>query len=815
MSFFRSLRYSSRSLLRNPSFSTAAIVVLTLGIAANTAVFTLVDELLLNPFPYRDPSRLVMIWESNPAFGAVAADRVPAAWINFDAWRARSQTLETIEAFQIRLGYNLTGRKTPERLTAAQATAGFFQMLGVNTTQGRTFLPGDGASGAQHTVILTHTFSTQHFGDSSPLGKPLLLDDVPYTIIGVLPPDFHLPALSEGISEYKPDIWLPLAKVAVTDDPRMAKWRRLRVCARLKPHVSVSQVTVEMKAIAERLAQDNPELDRGYSVNVFPLQVENTNPDLRNDLHIFSLAALLMLLLACINLAGLSLVYATDRKRDFGIMAALGAGRWALIFPLVIQSMLLALVAGILGLLTSFAGIHLIVALKPTNITGPERLALNWQAFVLDFSIAVLTVVIFGAIPAWLTAHGDLSEALKSHTGGRSRPSRTRAILLSGQIALALTMTIATVLVVRSFQNVLRIDLGYRLQQVLTAHLALSPQRYSSPEHRIRFCQELRDKLQLLPGVESAALVDNMPLYSIQYTGFEIEGRAITEPNARPSADFADVSPNFFHTMNVPLKQGRFFTDQDAELAPPNVAIVNQALARQFWPNLSPIGAHIRKVPVSGSPGPWHTIIGVVGDFRQFNVETPSRPELFWPTKAFSSMTVVLRTTGNDPASISPLLQQAVWAVDHDEPLSDIQSLEQIVNDFNSQRRFNILALGSFAGISILVTLVGMFGLTSSLVSSHTRDIGIRLALGAQRTQICLSLLRSSLAPVLTGIALGLLFSFFAKRLLAAILFQISPLDLVTYIFTPAALLLILLFSSLAATGRVVRIDPATVLRQE
>lgn len=815
MPFFRSLLHSFRFLSRNPTFAAPTIVVLSLGIAANTSVFTLIDELLINPFPYRDPNRLVMTWESNPTFSAVAADRVPAAWTNFDAWRTRSHSFEAIEAFQIRLGYNLTGLRTPERLTAAQATAGFFKMLGVNAAQGRTFLSGDDAPGAHHTVILTHAFSSNHFGNSSPLGKPLLLDSVPYTIIGVLPPEFHLPALDEGISEYKPDIWVPLTTVTAADQPRMAKWRRLRVCARLKQDISVSQARAEMKTIAERLAQENPDLDRGYSVNVFPIQVENTNPDLRNDLHIFALAALLMLFLACTNLAGLTLVQVSDRKQEFGLMTALGASRWALISPILSQSIILALIAGVFGFLTSFMGVHLIAVLKPTNITAPERLALNWQTFVFSMSVALMTVLIFGLIPAWLTAHSDLSEVLKSHSRRRTRPSPIRSIFVSVQIALALTLAIAAILVVRSFQNVLRIDLGYHVQHVLTAHVALSPQRYTTPEDRIRFCQQLREKLQSLPGVESVALVDNMPLYTIQYTTFEIEGRTVAEPNGRPSADFANVTPNFFHTMSVPLRQGRLFTDQDAEFDPPNAAIVNEALARQFWPNSSPVGSHIRRVPVSGSPGPWHTVIGVVSDFRQFNVETPARPELFWPSKGFSSMGVVLRTAGDDPDTLSSALQQAVWTVDHDEPIADVQTLDQIVNDFNSQRRFNMLALGSFAGIGILLTLVGMFGLISSLISSQTKDIGIRFALGAQRAQVCLSLLRPSLIPVFTGIITGLLFSCLAKRLISAILFQTSPLDPLTYLFTPTVLLLILILTSIAATRRAARIDPAAVLRQE
>jgi putative ABC transport system permease protein len=719
-----------------------------------------------------------------------------------------------MEAFRIRLGYNLTGLKVPERLTAAQATAGFFKMLGVNAERGRAFLPGDDSAGAPRVVLLTHAFAVNHFGGESPLDKQLLLDDVPYSVIGVLPPEFHLPALAEGTSEYKADVWVPLPAVSVADEPRLAKGRRLQVCARLKPNVSLDQAREEMKAIAARLADENPDLDRGYGATVFPLEVENMSSDLRGALHIFSAAAALMLLLACVNLAGLALVHSAERKREFAIMAALGAGRWALISPILVQSAILATVAGVFGFLAAFAGIRLVIALKPTDIFGPERLALNWHVFVFNVGIAALTVLIFGLIPAWLTSGGDLGEVLKSRAGGGSRPSPIRGVFMAVQIALSLTLALAAVLVARSLQSILRVDLGYRLERVLTAHVALSPQRYAGKDDQIRFSRQLRERLQLLPGVESVALADNLPLYSLMFTGFEIEGRAITEANARPSADLADVTPNFFGVMGVPLREGRLFTEQDAEFDPPNAVIVNEALAHRFWPNQSPVGSHIRRVPVSGLPGPWHTVIGVVGDYRQFNVETPARPELFWPVKAWTGMSIVLRTAG-DPALLSSSLQQTVWAVDHDEPVSDIQTFGQIVGDYNSQRRFNVLALGSFAVIGILLTLVGMFGLIASLISSRTRDIGIRFALGAQRAQVYLSLLRPSLVPVLAGIGLGLLFSFFAKHLIAAVLFETSPLDPLTYFATPAAFLAILILTGLAATRRAARIDPARVLRQE
>src|SRR5579864_342350 len=321
MPFFRALPHALRALMRVPAFSVVFVLILALGIAANTTIFTLVDELLLHPFPYSNPEQLVMIWQSNPALGGITAKRVPATWVDFEAWRAQNHSFEAMEAFQVNVGYNLTGRSVPEHLTAARATPRLFQMLGQNPVLGRGFLPGDDTPGTNPTVVLTYGFWKKHFGSSNPVGEKLLLDGVPYTIIGVLPREFHLPALFEGISEYKPDVWVPLPKPSDTD-PSAARRRRLRVCARLKPGVSLAQATADLKGIANQLAQEDPDLNQGYSVNAYSLEVESIDPDLRSDIRALSLAALFVLLLACTNLAGLMLLRAAARRKNMAIMAA-------------------------------------------------------------------------------------------------------------------------------------------------------------------------------------------------------------------------------------------------------------------------------------------------------------------------------------------------------------------------------------------------------------------------------------------------------------------------------------------------------------
>lgn len=818
MPFFRALPHSFRSLLRAPLFFTSMVAVLALGIAISTTSFTLVDQLLLNPFPYRTPDELVMVWEANPSLSGITAKRVPAAWTNLQAWQQQNHSFQALEAYQQSVGFNLTGLKIPERLTAARVTPGFFSMLGMNAALGRTFLPGEDQPGANPSVILSYTFWTTHFGDTSPLNQKLLLDGVPYDIIGVLPNQFHLPALFEGISEYKPDVWVPQTKVSATDDPQMAKWRRFRVCGRLKPGVSLDQAAADLNAIADRRAQEDPELNRGYGVSIFPLKVENTDPDLRNELRVLFVAAVLVLLLACTSLAGLMLVRAAVRSKNTAIMAALGASRWALIAPILSESFVVAMLAGIIGFLLSYGGIHAVAALKPSDIHAAERLGINSHAFIFTICVSLLTTLIFGLLPAWLTAHGNLNNTLKSNpaTGTRiHRRSITRSVFVAVQIAVSVTLAIAAALLIRSFQRVLTIDPGFTANRVLTAHISLPPQRYKSADVRTQFCRQLRERLRTVPGVESVALIDNMPLYAIRYTSFEIEGRPVPQRSAAPSADDAYITPDFFRAMNISLKTGRLFTEQDTEINPSNVVIINESLARQQWPNQDPVGSHIRPLPISGPAGPWQTVIGVVRDFRQFNTETAARPELLWPAKAFMSMTVIVRTASLNPSELSSSLEKTVWSIDPDQPLSDVQTLEQMVADFNSQRQFNTLTLSAFAALSIVLMLVGIYGLISSFISAQIREIGIRLALGAQRMQVCISLILPALLPVFSGILLGLVLSFAAKQLIASVLFQVSPLDLPTYIFIPVALITILLLASVSATLRAANLDPARVLHEE
>jgi putative ABC transport system permease protein len=809
------LRYSFRSLSRDPVFVVVVVLVLSLGIATNTTVFTIIDKVVLNPLPYRDPGRLVMIWESNSSLGEPAGSRVPAAWANFTEWRKQTQSFETIEAFE-QTSYNLTGLGTPEHLAAVRATGGYFQMLGARAKLGRTLSPGDTRPGANAVVLITDGFSKAHFARGDAFGRKLILNGVPYTIVGILPKNFHLPMFFQGSYEYKPDIWVPMLTVTAADPPTASKLRHLFVSARLKPNISFAQARAEMTAVANRLAQSDPNLNAGYRVNLVPLKTENADPDLKRALYILWAAASVVLLLGCTNLASLMLVRAMNKRKDLAIMTALGAPRSALITNVLTEGSLLAIVTATFSILGSYTGLRAIRAMQPGDLPGAERFSLDMGGLLFTGLAFIFCSLIFALLPAWLSTRQSLNNALKNSAGqegGRTR-ANIRHALVCGEVAIALVLAIGATLLVRSFKQLLRTDPGFRAQNILTARIALTPPRYATFKDRLRFCEQLVDRVRRLPEVQSSSLVDNFPLYSIRYTFFEIEGRPVTQPASLPTSDYANVTSDFFQTMGTPLRQGRLLTSDDMQDSAEKVVIVNEGLANKFWPNQNPIGSHIRFVAPHQEPGPWRRVIGVVGDFRQFNIDTLPRPEMFWPAREFSEMTLALKTA-TDPRAVLQSMRQVVSEIDKEQPLSDVQTLQHMVDHSIAQRRFNTFLLSGFAGLSIILALVGVYGLISYIISSQTRNIGIRLTLGAQQKHIFSNLILEILPFAISGVLLGLLFSSLTKKLIASLLFGVSALDPATYVILPIVLLILVFLTCLLPVWRAARVEPIKVLRHE
>jgi putative ABC transport system permease protein len=779
------LRYSMRILWRKPGFGLIVVVVLALAIGGATLISTVIDEVLFSALPYRDPSRLVMIWESNPGQPEPAGSHIPAARQNFDVWRRNNESFESVEAYR-QTSFNLTGLRFPEHVEVAGATAGFFHLLGVAPAMGRSFSVED-ESRHNPVALLSHNFYWTHFQGSSPVGRTLLLDGSPYTVIGVLPGSFHLPNIVQGLFEFKPDLWVPLAPVASGDSVMASKYRNLIVYARLKQDVTRSQAELQMKNLAAQLAKENPSLDSGYTANVYRLDFENTDPELRRALYILWAAVGAVQILAWVNLAGLMFLRYSAQQKDVAVMRALGARKWQLVSTLVPHGLILALIGAAFGGLVSYIGIRLIALLKPNEIHSIERISLNTH-----FTRA-------------LKQTGTARITGKPH-------SFTRGLLVSIEVALAVSLAIGSTLLVRSFERLLRVNPGFGAHNVLTAHLSLPRSRYTSDGDRLRFSNRLNQDLKALPQVESVSMIDNMPLYAIRYAPFEVEGRPVSRIGDAPSADYANTTPNFFNSMGVTLKKGRFFVAADAEENAAKVVIMNETLARTLWPGQDPIGKHIRSL--DGGQGPWATVVGVVADFVQFNVAVPPRPELFWPARSFSEMTVVLRTVGQ-PAGVSPFLQKALWQIDKDQPVSDVQTLEEILKDSISQARFNMAALSIFASVGIVLAVVGVYGLISYIVSSRSRDIGIRFALGARRNHIVMSLLWQTVPPVLAGTVIGIALAFLLGKVISTLLFAVKPLDLMTYVIAPLVVCGLMLLVIVLPATKAARTAPAAVLRQE
>lgn len=807
------VHYTVRGLFRDRAFALVVVLVLGVSIGATATIFEVIDEVLLSALPFRDPSRLVMIWESNPAQPEPAGNHIPAARENFDRWRSDNPGFDGIEAY--RLGsFNLTGLQIPEHVDVAQSTAGLLPLFGVQPLLGRTFLPEDETSG-NHVVILSYKFFAKRFVGRNPVGQTLLLDGVPYTVIGVLPKEFHLPNIMRGLLEYKPDLWVPLPPTTASDAPAMAKRRYLVTYARLRPNVTLVQAQSQMKDLATRLVKDNPSLDSGYTVNVFPLEFENTAPDLKRALYILWAAVGLVLLLACMNVASLMVVRSSAQQKDIAIMAALGAGRGHLLGTALLQGVILSVAGGLLGALACYGGLKAIAALRPAQIHSVERLALNGHAFLFIGLLVLLVSLLVGLLPAWRTSRRDLTGTLKQSRGVpiTSKPgSRSRSWLVVWEVAIALTLAIGAALLIRSFQRLLRVDAGFGARQVLTAHLVLPQPRYRDPAVQVQFSHRLLDNLLALPRVEAASMIDNMPLYAIRYTSFEIEGRPVANAGEAPMADYANLTPEFFQTMGIRMRSGRAFTKEDSEPNAAKVVIVNEALARKLWPNENPVGKHIRSL--TSRDEPWATVVGVVGDFAQFNLQTAARPEFFWPAKQFTSMSVAIRTEG-DSSTMSSELQKAIWQIDADQPVSDIQTIEQILHDSASQARFNMAALSAFAGVGILLAVIGVYGLISYLVSSRMQDIGIRFALGARPKHVVLSLLRQTLPFVAAGIAIGVALSIVSRKIMQGLVFGVTALDPVAYVLASFGILILVIVAVFFPAVRAARVSPGVVLRRE
>ena len=805
------LRYALRTFRTPPGFTAAAVLALALGVGANTAIFSVVHAVLLRPLPYRDPGSLVMVWEKNPAIGGFLAERLPAALKNYHVWK-QSRSFSEMGAIE-QLGLNLTGNEKPEQLEASRATSDFFSTLGVRPALGRDFLPGEGAPGRDRVAILSHKLFERRFsGDSHVLGRSVTLNNASYVIIGVLPREFHLPAMWEGFSQNKPEIWLPLNE----NPPEDALTSRTNfVFGRLAPGVTLAKARSEMDAIAKRLQQEDPKMNTGFTVSVYPLSVEDVGPDMSRTVLALQVAVGFVLLIACANVANLLLTKGAARAKELAIRVALGAARWRLIRQMFVESLLLSGIGGAVGLLLAAGAMRLIALLAPEDSYHLQELSLNPQVLGFTAVVIVLSAVIFGLAPSFHASDRNGAEALAQ--GGRSGSSglsrRFRNVLVVAEVAFAVILLAGAGLMIRSLASMLSVDPGFRADHVLTMHVQLPDSKYEKPAQVRVFCNALLDRLTRLPGVESAAIASGLPMLdSLSLSPFSVEGRPAPASGDRQLADQKQVSEDYFRAVRTPLLKGRSFTRQDAEREQSEVVVVNEAFVRHFFPGVDPIG----QVLVFGSAKKPNRkqIAGVVAGTRQMGLDTDVRPEIFFPTREIAGMSVMVRTTG-DPLRLSSAVTAQVWAIDKDQPVADIMTLDKQVSQGSAQRRFNMLLFAGFAALALVLAAVGMYGVLSYTVTLRTREMGLRMALGAGPAQILKLIVGQGLAMTLIGIVIGTGAAFGLTELMRSLLFGIAPNDPVTFVAVPMVLLAVALVASYLPARRAARLDPMQSLRVE
>lgn len=818
---WQDMRYGARMLLKNPGITFVVVLALALGIGANTAIFSVVNAVLLRPLPYEESDRLVFLNEKSAVL-----DEMSISYPNFTDWRNQNHVFEKIGVYN-RNSYNLTGFGEAERVLTAQASADLFSALRVNAAIGRVFTNDEDKPGGTPVAVLGYDFWQRRFGgQASIVNQALTFNGKSYTIIGVMPRGFQYPGRVE--------MWVPVGQLAGDSNwQQRGNHPGLYAVARLKPGATLQQAQADMDAIAVNLGKQYPDSNEGNGVRIRPM-LEIFVGEVRGTLWVLFGAVGFVLLIACANIANLLLARATARQKEMAIRSAMGAGRWRIARQMLTESVLLALVGGTLGLLFAQWGIKLILYISPNAIPRSREITLDWKVLAFTLGVSFVTGILFGLVPAVQAGEVDVHETLKETGRGTTRRHWLRSSLVVVEVATTMVLLIGAGLMIRSFYRLQNVNPGFSYEHLTSFSISLPQKKYPSEEQRGEFFHRLLENIRSLPGVETVAAASGLPLGNNGWqTSFTVDGKPAPPPSEMPLMEACTVTPDYFRAMNIPLLRGRYFNDQDNRaflagrdlskldegqrfVAGSTVIIIDEEFARRHWPSEEAVGKRIR-LGGSDADNPVLTVVGVVGRVKMEALrEDSNRVQGYFPYAQLSvaSMAVIIKATG-DPTQLVASARGQVKAADPDQPIYNVRTMNEIRAESVAPERLNLTLMSLFAGIALVLAIVGIYGVMSYSVTQRTHEIGIRMAIGAQPKDVFRMVIGQGMMLALIGVAVGLLGAFALTRLMATMLFGVEPTDPATFISIAVLLTSVALVACYIPSRRATKVDPVVSLRYE
>jgi putative ABC transport system permease protein len=802
----KDIRYGLRSLIKHPTFTLVSIVTLALGIGANTAIFTVVNAVVLRPLPFQDGDRLAMVWTTKDT-----SQEQPLSFADYNDLKNQTKTFSAVGAASPLWNFTLTGGGEPEPLQGMYVSANLFELLRVVPERGRNFTSDEDRVGGAPVAIISRSLWERRFGgDQDIVGKQITVSGTSATVVGVMPAGFRL-------LEPAAELWVPLQQNQFASSGRQV--RLLSVVGRLSDGLAPAAASSELSTIANQWAGQYPDTNKGVGMRVVPLHDQVTGK-VRPALLLLLGAVGLILLIACANIVNLMLVRSASRQKEIAVRAALGAGRVRLLRQLLTESITLSLLGGGAGILLGSWGVQALLALNPISIPQYNQIRVDFTVLGFTLAASVITGVLFGLAPAWQALKFDLHSALKE--GGRTTIAdrsqrRLSSLLVIAETAMAMVLLIGAGLLLKSFAHLLNVQPGFVTENVLTMQIGLPNAGYRDPQKRAAFLEQLETNLAAAPEVSSVGFVTRLPLMSAlnNITSFlAIEGREVP-PGERPEIDFRRASTGYFQTMGIPLLSGRLVTEQDVTNNTASV-LINEAMAKRFWPGEDPVGRRISTANSTGQQTQWQTIAGVVGSVRHLGLDVEPRPEIYYHTNTLPPFgpVVVIRTTG-DPQRLISIARAKVRELDRDVPISNVNTMEQLVAQSVAQRRFGMFLVGIFAALALMLAVVGIYGVVSYSVAQRTNEIGVRMALGASASDVLKLVLKNGMTLALIGVGIGLAAAVAVTRLMAAMLFEVKPTDMATFAIVSVGLILVALLACYVPARRAMKVDPLVALRYE